>query len=661
MCGVAGFFHRSSCSERAGKQLLAAMGKAIVHRGPDQGSEWIDPEAGVGVASRRLAIIDLSEAGNQPMQSASGRFVVAYNGEIYNHRELREELERSGKALAWRGTSDTETLLAAIEAWGLAATLKRATGMFALALWDRSDRTLRLARDRMGEKPLYYGWQGRGPGAVFLFGSELKALACHPAFEGDIDRDALSGYIKDGYVPGPRSIYRGISKLAPGAILTVDASGDVRAVEEYWSTSATIRRGFENQLAISEDEAVDRLEELLGAAVRKQLISDVPLGAFLSGGVDSSTIVAFMQRASGRGVQTFTIGFEDERFNEAPYARQVARLLGTDHHELTITARDVLNVVPLLPRIYDEPFADSSQIPTFMIAQLARRNVEVALTGEGADELFGGYDSYAHAARLSQWTRHVPHALRSGTASLLECVPAAAWNGLGKLARLNLHSTASDKALRGAAMLRARSPAEMRRALAQRWGEGVVIGGEHGPETDGAFAASAAEGLMAIDLQQYLPDDILVKVDRAAMAVSLETRAPFLDHSIVEFASRLPLSLKMRGRSSKWILRRVLSRYLPESLFNRPKQGFSIPTDEWLRGPLRSWAEELLSPSRLRDEGFLDPAPVQAAWQAHLSGKSNRQAQLWTILMFQAWLEDRGAPPTGELDARAARSEVTIS
>lgn len=643
MCGLAGFLAKSSCDATEARQLLARMGKSIFHRGPDQGAEWIDAEAGVGLVSRRLAIIDISAAGDQPMHSASGRYVISYNGETYNHRELRSELEAAGKAPQWRGTSDTETLLAGIEAWGLADTLGRAVGMFALALWDKADRTLYLARDRVGEKPLYYGWQGRGQRSVFLFGSELKALACHPAFEDEIDRDALAGYMTDGYIAAPRSIYRNIFKLRPGAIVSLDSGCREPVLQAYWSAADAIRTCSSNRLALSDDEAVDELEAVLARAVSGQLISDVPIGALLSGGIDSSLIVALMQRASSSRVQTFTIGMQDERFDEAPYARKVAEHLGTDHRELVISANDALAIVPKLPGIYDEPFADSSQIPTFLVSQLARGRVTVALSGDGGDELFSGYSGYVHAARFWRRIKSVPLPLRAATGTALRSVPPQLWNRLAHLAKIDRpHSTFADQVNKGAKLLGAQSPAEVGRGISSRWGRNaIVIGGDGDQGMAPVAALGPVETLMAQDFQRYLPDDILVKVDRAAMAVSLETRAPFLDHRVVEFAWRLPLDQKMRSNTTKWILRALLERHLPKTLFDRPKRGFGVPVDEWLRGPLKGWAQELLAPTRLRAEGYLRPEIIGRAWDLHSNRQSNRQAQLWAVLMFQAWLDGR--------------------
>jgi asparagine synthase (glutamine-hydrolysing) len=640
MCGLAGFYSRESCDPASGRILLERMGQAILHRGPDQGGEWIDGGAGIGLASRRLAIIDLSAAGDQPMQSASGRFVLSYNGETYNHCDLREELEQSGKAPNWRGTSDTETLLAGFEAWGVAPTLQRSVGMFGLALWDRLERKLYLARDRVGEKPIYYGWQGRG--RVFLFGSELKAMACHPAFEGEVDRESLAHYMQDAYIAGPRSIYRNIFKLQPGCILAVGETGEPQ-VESYWSAAAVIERGLSDPFRLGEEDAVDELERLFSQSISGQRLADVPLGAFLSGGLDSSTVVAFLQRNSTRPVQTFTAGSADPRYDEAPFARKIADYLGTDHHEITISGEDTLAVVPKLSSIYDEPFADSSQIPAYLISQLARTQVTVSLTGDGGDELFAGYDKYHRTERIWSHIRNVPRPLRSATGALLGAVPADLWNGIGKLAKIEQqHSTLGDKVKKGAKLLGSRSPTDIGRGFSERWGgQSVVIGAKKSAADVQATRLGPAEAVMAMHLQEYLPDDLLVKVDRAAMAVSLETRAPFLDHRIVEFAWRLPLHLKLRGQSTKWILKQMLARHVPQELFDRPKRGFSVPVDEWLRGPLRGWAEELLSPSRLREDGYFRPDAIRRSWEAHLSGRSNRQAQLWAVLMFQGWLDAR--------------------
>jgi len=645
MCGLAGYLGRSS-GDPPGRQsaILRQMGDSLRHRGPDGGAQWADAEQGIGFAHRRLAVVELSAAGDQPMFSPSGRYVLIFNGEIYNHLEIRDRLRDEGHSIDWKGHCDTETLLAACEAWGIGQTLERTIGMFAFAVWDRRERELTLARDRLGEKPLYYGWQGTGAGAAFLFGSELKALRCHPAFAAEVDRDALALYMRHGYIPAPHSIYRGIGKVPPGTCLVVSRERPEGRLQAYWSAAEAVARGVSDPLDLSPKEAVDGLEKLLLDAVGKQLMSDVPLGAFLSGGIDSSTIVALMQAQSTQPVKTFTIGFDEAGFNEAAHAQAVAGHLGTDHTELYVSPNDALDVIPRLPAIYDEPFADSSQLPTFMVAELARRRVTVALSGDGGDELFGGYEKYARAAGL--WSRigFMPVSVRRAAGAAIRLAPKPVWNRVGRLAGLSVrHSTAGDAVHKGARLLGASSAAELCVRIGDRWnGDGVVLGGSE-PETlfsrpDAIAGDGAVHAMMALDLQTYLPDDILVKVDRAAMAVSLETRVPFLDPRVVEYAWRLPLDLKLRGGRTKWVTRELLHRYVPETLVERPKMGFSVPVDSWLRGPLKDWAEDLLAERRLREQGYFRPDRIRSAWKAHLSGQANLQAQLWTVLMFQSWL-----------------------
>ena len=651
MCGIAGFIGgRFDHGGQGARATLARMTGAIAYRGPDSAGAWLEPEHKVALGHRRLAILDLSPAGEQPMTSPSGRFVTVYNGEIYNHLELRERL-----AGPWRGHSDTETLLAAIDAWGVEEALKQCAGMFALALWDRQERALILARDRLGEKPLYYGWQGRGSEAAFLFGSELKALARHPAFRREIDRQALALFTRFNYVPAPHSIYADIAKLPPGTFLTLRAGETSPLVTAYWSAAEVAASGAAAPLDIGPEEATDELERVLSKAVSQQMISDVPLGAFLSGGVDSSTVVALMQAQSSRPVKSFSIGFEEPAYNEAEHAGAVARHLGTDHNELYVRPEDALAVIPSLPSIYDEPFADASQVPTLLVSRLARRQVTVALSGDGGDELFAGYNRYHLAAR--NWGRisRVPRPLRRVAAKALEALSPEQWNKVaGALApvlpaslRLAGPGEKAHKAARGIA---SGSADELYRGLVSSWrdpGE-IVIGGSEpatlGPEVLARLGGlGTCERMMALDMLTYLPDDILAKVDRAAMSVSLETRVPLLDHRVVEYAWRLPLDLKLRGGESKWVLRQLLYRHVPRSLIDRPKMGFGIPIGSWLRGPLRDWAEELISPRRLAGEGYFRPEPIRAAWDAHQSGRSNMQYQLWAILMFQAWLESSSA------------------
>ena len=652
MCGFAGFF--GGAASRAGdetQRIVERMSRQIHHRGPDSSATWVDCDAVVALGHNRLAIVDLSPAGNQPMESAAGRYVIAYNGEIYNHMEVREALETSGLGTAWRGHSDTETLLAAIEAWGVSGALERVIGMFAFALWDRRERALILARDRLGEKPLYYGWSGTGSDRVFLFGSELKALACHPAFSGEIDRRALALFMRHNYVPAPLSIYRGISKLVPGNFLTVCEASREAQISTYWSGVEVARAGVANPVQLSPEEAVHELEALLMDAVGRQMMADVPLGAFLSGGIDSSTVVALMQKQSPRPVRTFTIGFNEKEYNEAVHAKEVARHLGTDHTELYVTPEEARSVIPRLPAIYDEPFADSSQVPTQLVSALARRHVTVSLSGDAGDELFGGYNRYVLTQRLWSRLAGVPRPVRGAVATALTRFSPAAWNKLAGLVQPLLPARArlalpGDKIHKGAGVLDSRSSAELYYGLVSLWRDpaSVVIGGDE-PPTLLNGAAPDLEGLgeiermMALDMVTYLPDDILAKVDRAAMSVSLETRVPFLDHRVVEFAWRLPLEYKLREGKTKWALRQVLYRHVPPELIERPKMGFGVPIGDWLRGPLRAWAEDLLDPARLETEGFFHPEPIRRVWADHLKGQVNMQYLLWCVLMFQSWLE----------------------
>jgi asparagine synthase (glutamine-hydrolysing) len=657
MCGLVGFLAKSGFRDPgASRALAAAMAGCIRHRGPDHSAVWTDPAAGIALAHNRLAIVDLTPAGEQPMFSASGRYGLIFNGEIYNHGKLRDQLTAAAAAFEWRGHSDTETFLAAIETWGVESALERSIGMYALALWDRQERVLILARDRVGEKPLYYGWQGSGAGATFLFGSEIKALAQHPAFEGEIDRGALSLFMRHNYIPAPHSIHEGISKLPPGTYATLSAARPEPEIRAYWSGAGAAEAGVADPFRGTAEEAVDSLETLLMDAVGQQMMADVPLGAFLSGGVDSSTIVALMQAQSSRPVRTFTIGFHEEGYNEAKHAKEVARHLGTDHTELYVTPAEAQAVIPRLPAIYDEPFADSSQIPTYLVSELARRHVTVSLSGDAGDELFGGYNRYAMTK--SFWSRisRVPRPLRSAVARGLTGVSPASWNRIAGALDPVLPSSLrmrlpGDKIHKGAGVLRSRSVGELYRGLVSSWRDpsALVVGGEEPatlltglmPELRGL---NEIERMMALDLLTYLPDDILVKVDRAAMSVSLETRVPLLDHRVVEFAWRLPAEMKLRGGETKWPLRQILYRHVPRELIERPKMGFGVPIESWLRGPLRDWAEALLDEGRLRSEGFFRPEPIRRAWEGHLSGQVNMQQQLWIVLTFQAWLEARRDP-----------------
>ena len=661
MCGIAGFLDGGRSSPEEALPVARGMADAVAHRGPDDAGVWLDREAGAALAYRRLAVIDPSPAGRQPMQSASGRSVIVFNGEIYNHPDLRRRLEAQRQdALPWRGHSDTEALLAAIEHWGLEEALRAATGMFALALWDRADRTLCLARDRAGEKPLYYGWQN----GVFLFGSELKALAAHPAFEGDVDRDALTLLLRHGYISSPWSIYKGVRKLPAGTYVRLAArpsrqrAGELPEPQRYWSLHDVVAAGRAQPFEGAPEDAVDALHDLLLRAVRGQMAADVPLGAFLSGGIDSSTVVALMQAQSGRPVRTFTIGFEEPGYNEAEHAKAVAGHLRTEHTELYVSAREAREVIPRLPRLFDEPFADHSQIPTFLVAGMARRNVTVALSGDGGDELFGGYEHYSSTPRMWRWLSAAPAPLRRLGAGAITALLALGPEGLpprllGLLPMGQGRRWTPARARKLARLANCRTQEELYWRRISHWSSpGAVVRGAFEPETvlneaaNWPDAPELAERLMAIDVLSYLPDDLLVKVDRAAMGVGLETRAPFLDHRVMEFVWRLPLSFRIRNARTKWILRRVLYEYVPKGLVDRPKTGFSIPLAAWLRGPLRDWAEALLDEGRLRADGFFDRRPIRRKWNEHLSGREAWENQLWSVLMFQAWLDhDRQRRP----------------
>lgn len=649
MCGLVGFLENGAWHDRGlAPTVLGRMADAVVSRGPDDFGVWTD-KAGIGLAHRRLSILDLSPAGHQPMVCPTGRHVIAFNGEIYNHLDMRVELGKIGVVGSsvenWRGHSDTETLLAGFAAWGIKATIERCIGMFAFAVWDRQERVLTLGRDRLGEKPLYYGWQRD----TFLFGSELKALKAHPAFAAGINRDALTLLMRHSYVPTPYSIYQGIYKLPPGCLLTVALDRRDPEIEAYWSLTEVAVAGNRTPLVGSPETMVDELEALLKSAVRQQMMADVPLGAFLSGGIDSSTVVALMQAQSDRPVKTFTIGFHEESYNEAVHAKSVARHLGTDHTEMYVTPQQALEVIPKLPVLYCEPFADSSQIPTFLVSQLARQQVTVSLSGDAGDELFAGYNRYTLANNLWGKVSRLPRGLRAlGTLGIRALSPAAWDRLLGPVQPLMPRSlrqaNIGDKLHKGAGILGAHSVDELYLGLVTHWEpDGLVLGGCEPStclrgNTLPLSGLDAVQRMMALDAITYLPDDILAKVDRAGMGVSLEGRVPFLDHRVVEFAWRVPQAMKQRDGVSKWILRQVLYRHVPKELIERPKMGFGVPIDAWLRGPLKDWAEALLDEGRLRREGYFNPEPIRQKWAEHLSGKRNWQYLLWDVLIFQQWL-----------------------
>lgn len=633
MCGFVGFFKPLGFDKSLSEAIVKSMGHCLWRRGPDSAGSWLDAESGVALAHRRLSVVDLSRAGHQPMVSASARYILVLNGEIYNHLELRSQLYASSNP--WRGHSDTETLLAAIETWGLEKALQALVGMFAFALWDRQERILSLARDRMGEKPLYYGWQK----GSLLFGSELKALRAHPQFEAKLDRNVLPLYFRHGYIPAPWSAWKGIRKLPPGTWVSFSVQDQDQMPEPipYWSLAKTAQKGQANVFIGSESDCVDTLERLLGQSIAGQRLADVPLGAFLSGGVDSSAVVALMQSQSNRPVKTFTIGFDEAGFNEAEHAKAVAKHLGTDHTELYVTSDQARQVIPLLPQIYDEPFGDSSGIPTYLVSKLAREQVTVSLSGDGGDELFGGYSRYSGFQRWHKRMAWIPSGMRDLMSAGARSLPVS--GGSRSQRRLAL--------LTG--VLAVKHPASLYRALNGHWlpEDDLVPKSTEAAYwlTAGALEMKPNESLdhaLLADMMLYLPDDILVKVDRAAMANSLETRVPLLDHRIVEWSWTLPQSLKARGGHQKWVLRQLLYRHVPKHLIERPKMGFGVPIGEWLRGPLRDWAEDLLDPYAMENEGWLRSEPVQRKWREHLAGGNNWEYHLWDVLMFQAWLREQG-------------------
>jgi len=643
MCGLAGFLWQpGAAAGREAEHRVAGMARAIAHRGPDSEGAWADEEAGIALGHRRLAIVDLSPAGHQPMTSPSGRYVIVYNGEVYDHTDLRTALEAEGRAPDWRGTSDTETLAAAFDAWGVGATARRMSGMFALAVWDRQDRALSLVRDRFGEKPLYCGWNGAGPEAAFFFASELRALRAHPAFRAEVDPAELPHYARTGHIRVGHSIYRGIGQVRPGEILRLAAGAREPQRDRYWDAAERAQRLRRDAPFRGTDEAaLDRLEILASRAVARQMMADVPLGAFLSGGIDSSTVVALMQRHSARPIHTFSIGFHEARYDEATHAKAVAAHLGTEHAELYVGEEELLGVVPDLADIYDEPFADSSQIPTFLVSRLARRDVTVALSGDGGDELFGGYDRYAKGARLHAALARVPVPLRRGLARAVQALSPALLDALlAPLRRVPLGKEPNGQwAHRMAAYAASGDVDALHRALISQTRRAFrLVPAVEQPDAlpDGA-GLTAAERMMQLDLAGYLPGYILTKVDRASMAVSLESRAPLLDHTLAEFALSLPEAMKLRGGTSKWLLRRLCTRLLPPELVERPKMGFEVPTGLWLRGPLADWAGDLLSPDAIRRDGWFDAAEVTRMWEEHRSGRFNHGLGLWHVLMFQSW------------------------
>ncbi|HEX9256331.1 MAG TPA: asparagine synthase (glutamine-hydrolyzing) [Candidatus Angelobacter sp.] len=661
MCGIAGFWLRKEIGHEP-TELLRCMGNTLAHRGPDDSGIFFDKNAGLGLSFRRLSIIDLTAEGHQPMVSASGRYTIIFNGEVYNYEAIRAELGPQ----QWRGHSDTEVMLAAIECWGLEAAVCRFVGMFAFALWDGFERRLHLVRDRVGIKPLYYGHVE----GSFVFASELKAFKAFPGFQAAIDRDSLAAYMRCAYVPAPHSIYEGIHKVPPGHILTLSSIEASPVLSAYWSAAEVARNGVESRLRGGDEEIIEQLHEKLADAVRLRMIADVPLGAFLSGGIDSSTVVALMQTQSSRPVKTFTIGFHEDQYNEATHARKIAEHLGTDHTEFFVTPQDALDVVPLLPSMYDEPFADSSQIPTHLVSKLARRYVTVALSGDGGDELFCGYPRYDFVCSLWNALRKIPGPIARSTAKLMHLFPAALIDRTVGAIPLpqRLRKGTGEKAHRLADHLSAQDPAEMYLRAITMWPDpSAVVVNSHEyqavPQAIRRFAdmPDIREMAMLTDLANYLPDDILTKVDRASMAIGLEARVPLLDHHVVEFAWRLPLHFKVRNGKTKWALRQVLYQHVPAELVERPKMGFGVPIDLWLRGPLREWAEDLLAPETLGRHGLFSVEPIGKKWKEHVSGARDWHYLLWPVLMFQAWMaEASSARQPSQSQTMPAKQRMTI-
>jgi asparagine synthase (glutamine-hydrolysing) len=649
MCGIAGVW--SAGPTESVDEIVHRMIAQIAHRGPDDSGVWVNSDNGMGLGHRRLAIQDLSSAGHQPMISRSGRLVLVLNGEIYNHLALREELQSARGAISWRGHSDTETLLALLEEYGTTKALEKCVGMFAFALWDRERKVFTLARDRVGEKPLYFGCLRDR----LFFASELKAIRAVAGDCLEIDREALTLYMRHNYVPSPRTIYRGLFKLAPGCIAEFSAANADPVLTTYWSAHAAATEGLRVPFAGSDEEAIERAEIVIGRAVSSQMISDVPLGAFLSGGIDSSLIVALMQAHGSSRTKTFTIGFTEKQYNEAQYAKKVASHLGTDHTELYVTPTEARDVIPMLPEIFDEPFADSSQVPTFLVSRLAKRHVTVSLSGDAGDELFGGYTRYLWTARIWKWLSLFPRGLRQRAAALFLGSDSSTTRAVGAQSAMQPPPLARlrEKTMKVAEILGVSDASELYYGLLSHWKDpaSIVIGGNEPltritDRSGWLKSEDIVDQMMYIDLVSYLPDDILVKVDRTAMRVALETRVPFLDHRVVEFAWSLPARLKIRNGTSKWLLRQLLEKHVPRHLFERPKIGFGIPIDYWLRGPLREWASELLNPSRLAAEGFFNAVPITRKWDEHVAGSRNWGYYLWDVLMFQAWLEHTRAAST---------------
>lgn len=646
MCGFSGFLGFNSRDKNQALENLRRMNNLLEHRGPDSEGFWIDENRQIALGHKRLSILDLSDAGSQPMISRSGNYILAYNGEIYNHKNLRAKLTSEKKDIVWRGNSDTETLLECIDNWGLEKALSQVEGMFALALWSNRENRLYLARDRFGEKPLYYGWVGSGTSKSFIFSSELKSLRVHPEFDQKISRDSIALQMRLSCIPSPFSIYEGINKLEPGHLLQLSLKNEETKKICYWPIEEIFMDGLENPFEGDFEDAVETLHKLIANKVCDQMLSDVPLGAFLSGGVDSSSIVALMQNQSSKNVKTFTIGFDSDDYNEALHAKSIASHLGTDHTELYLTGKDAMDVIPSLPSIYDEPFSDSSQIPTFLVSKLAKQSVTVSLSGDGGDELFGGYNRYLFTKRFSKYLFNVPYAMRKMIFFAIRKTPSSMQEIAGKILEINSNvPNFSSKFRKIIDLLPAKDKEDLYLNLVSNWKNPQdLVPNSNEPKI---FKSQLKTGLdstshmMLNDLLVYLPDDILTKVDRASMNVSLESRVPFLNHKIFEFASRLPLDFKIKNSETKHVLREVLYKYVPKSLIERPKVGFAVPIENWLRGDLKNWAFDLLEKRKIDKEGYLNSDLVHKVLLEHSEGKVNHDQKLWDILMFQSWLDNQ--------------------
>ncbi len=645
MCGIAGVVDFSAQTSGDNlKRIVETMADTLRHRGPDSNGSWADPTSAVALAHRRLAIIDLSAAGHQPMISLCQRYVISYNGEVYNFRELREQLRHLGHSFT--GGSDTEVILAAIVEWGVKEAVQKFVGMFAFAVWDNREKVLYLVRDRLGIKPLFYGHAGRS----FVFGSELQSLTAHPDFQKSIDRDSLALFLGYSYVPCPRSIYCGISKLPPGSILRVAGDGSSTRMETYWSLSEIAAQGSETPFTGNLQEATDELEKLLALSIKQRMVADVPLGVFLSGGIDSSTVCALMQSQSGQPIKSYAIGYHDKKFDESSHAEAVARHLGTDHTTFTLSPDDALAIVPRLGKMFDEPFADVSQIPTYLISELARQDTTVVLTGDGGDEIFGGYTRHLWSHKIARLSQAMPSWSKKAVYQSITSVDPGTWDHwLGYLPKAYRKTRAGSKMHRFASLLNARSAGDVYQQTMLRWPDAhLLVPGSNfqstlvDRENEWPTSLDSTGQLMYLDAMTYLPDDCLVKVDRASMAASLEARVPLIDHRVVEFAWKLPMQHKISKGVGKKVLREVLHRHVPSPLFERPKMGFDVPVSDWLRGPLKAWADDLLDLTRLSNQGLLNPQPIREKWAEHLSGQRDWSFQLWNVLMFQAWMDSNG-------------------